>query len=93
MTAQAHAADALDSKHGRAAERRVQLLKLRFEEGLAIRDIARLWNREADQLHREYAKAGREFKDVLRQVVGLAERCPPGELERECDRLLGMLQR
>ena len=92
MAAQAHAQSAVDSSVGRAAQRRVQLLKLRFEEGLAIRDIARLWSVDARGLHREYAKAGREFKAVLRQVVGLAERCAPEQLERECDRLLSMLR-
>jgi RNA polymerase sigma factor (sigma-70 family) len=92
MAARALVADASGKEGGRSAERRVQLRKLRFEEGLAIRDIAKLWNTEADRLHQEYAKAGREFRSVLREVVGLAERCPPEELERECDRLLAMLR-
>ena len=90
LAAQAHAADA--SKRG-AAQRRVQLLQLRFEENLPIRDIAKRWNVEAKELHREYAKAGREFKAMLRLVVGLAEHCAPEHLERECDRLLAMLRR
>lgn len=85
MAAQARSA-------GGEAPRRVELLRLRFEEGLPIRDIARLWAADPDALHRQYAKASREFKAALRDVVGLAERCAPDRLEAECDRLLRMLQ-
>lgn len=77
---------------GGAAERRVALLRLRFEDGLPVREIAKRWEVDPIDLHRESAKAGREFKAVLREVVGLAERCAPEHLERECDRLLGMLR-
>jgi len=77
---------------GGDAERRVELLRLRFEDDLHVRDIAKLWDVDAGELHRESAKAGREFKAVLREVVGLAERCAPDHLERECDRLLELLR-
>jgi RNA polymerase sigma-70 factor (ECF subfamily) len=76
---------------GDGAARRVELLRLRFHEGVPIRDIARRWQAEAEDLHREYATARREFKVALREVVGLAERCAPERLEQECDRLLEML--
>lgn len=77
---------------GGDAVRRVELLELRFEAGLPIRAIARRWQTDADRLHREYAKASREFKSALCAVVGLAERCAPGQLDAECDRLLWMLR-
>ena len=77
---------------GSAGRRRVELLRLRFEEGLPIRDIARLWRREPDEIHREYAKAGREFRSALRDVVGISERCAQDRLDRECDMLLGLLR-
>jgi RNA polymerase sigma-70 factor (ECF subfamily) len=77
---------------GGDARRRVELLRLRFEDGLHVRDIARQWQVEARFLHQESAKAGREFKAVLRQVVGLTERCAPDHLDRECDRLLQLLR-
>ncbi len=73
------------------ARRRVALLELRFEEGLPIREIALRWEVEANLLHNEYAKAGREFRSALRHVVGLNERCAPERLDRECDRLLALL--
>jgi RNA polymerase sigma factor (sigma-70 family) len=76
---------------GAAARRRVELLRLRFQEALPIRDIARLWQCDALELHRDYAKAGREFKAALRTIVGITERCAPDVLEQECDRLLGLL--
>lgn len=77
---------------GGAAARRVEILRLRFEQGLPIRDIARLWGTDASDLHLEYAKAAREFRAALGEVAGLSERCAPEHLERECDRLLDMLR-
>lgn len=51
------------------ARRRVELLRLRFEDGLPIRAIAALWDRPASELHREYARAKEEFVAALRAVV------------------------
>jgi RNA polymerase sigma factor (sigma-70 family) len=76
---------------GDGAARRVDLLRVRFHDGMPIRDIARLWQADPDELHREYATARREFKVALREVVGLAERCAPEQLAQECDRLLDLL--
>jgi RNA polymerase sigma-70 factor (ECF subfamily) len=74
------------------ARLRVDLLRLRFEEGLPIREIARRWDVDPTPLHRQYAKAAREFRGALREVVGLSERCAGDRLERECDRLLELLR-
>ena len=76
---------------GGVALRRVESLKLRFEEGVPIREIARLWGARPAELHLEYAKAAREFRAALREVVGLSERCAPDRLDQECEHLLELL--
>jgi RNA polymerase sigma factor (sigma-70 family) len=76
---------------GQGSMRRVELLRLRFEDGMPIRDIARLWNVEPEHLHHEYAKARKEFADALREVVGLHEGCSLAQLEEECRRLFELL--
>ena len=45
---------ALAAGRGEAAVRRVELLRLRFHEGMPIREIARLWGVDAAVLHHEY---------------------------------------
>ena len=77
---------------GPAAVRRVELLHLRFQEGKPIREIARLWQADAEQLHREYAKARAEFRDALTEVVGFHHPGAPDEVERECRELMTLLQ-
>ena len=76
---------------GEAAARRVELLRLRFQENLPIREIATLWGVEASLLHHEYARAREEFKEALLAVV--AFQCPgsASEGERECAELLAAL--
>ncbi|MFL5328304.1 MAG: RNA polymerase sigma factor [Gemmataceae bacterium] len=74
-----------------AAVRRVELLQLRFQMGMPIRDIARLWNEPAEQVHREYAKARDEFRDALRQVVAFHQPGTPESLERTVSELLSAL--
>ena len=76
---------------GEAARKRVELLRRRTEEGMAIRELAREWREEARGLHLEEAKARREFRSALRQVVGIAERCAPERVDVECERLLELL--
>jgi RNA polymerase sigma factor (sigma-70 family) len=76
---------------GPEALRRVDLLHLRFHEGMPIRDIARLWNTDAARLHHDYAQARKEFTEALREVVGLLEPNPAGSLEEECSRLMDLL--
>jgi DNA-directed RNA polymerase specialized sigma24 family protein len=78
-------------ERGREALRRVELLHLRFQEGLPIRDIARLWSDDPARLHHEYAQARKEFMDALREVVGLGERCGPERIEEECAKLIELL--
>ena len=54
---------------GERAVKRVELLRLRFQEGLPIRDIAAKWNEDAAKLHHEFATARAEFRAALTKVV------------------------
>jgi DNA-directed RNA polymerase specialized sigma24 family protein len=77
---------------GPAAVRRVELLRLRFGGGLAIREIAVRWGVDAAKLHHEYATARHEFRSALRDVVAFHHPgAAPGEVDRECGELLGLL--
>jgi RNA polymerase sigma-70 factor (ECF subfamily) len=74
---------------GEVAQKRVQLLRLRFYDGLPLREIARLWQIDPAQVHLEYAKARVEFKRALATVVGFHHpSSTPGEVGRECEKLL-----
>jgi RNA polymerase sigma factor (sigma-70 family) len=77
---------------GPEAVRRVELLRLRFQEDLPIRDIAARWNVDAAHLHREYAKARDEFKEALTEEIGFHQPGRPGDAERECQALLELLE-
>jgi RNA polymerase sigma-70 factor (ECF subfamily) len=76
---------------GEAAGRRVELLRLRFHEGLPIRDIAGRWQADPAALHHEYAKARREFKAALGEVVAFHHPGSAAEVEQECANLLALL--
>ncbi len=82
-----------NAKHsGSAAEQRVELLRRRFHEGLPIREIAQQWKVDATELHREYAKARKEFKQALHQVVTFHQpNQSAADVERECAELLKSL--
>ena len=70
---------------------RVELLRLRFHEGLPIRAIAQRWQADAAALHHEYAKARREFKEALAAVVAFQHPGSPADVKRECASLLESL--
>jgi len=76
---------------GAAALHRVELLRLRFHDGLPIRTIAARWQIEAATLHHEYAKARQDFKTALAEVVAFQHPGTPAEIERECANLLLLL--
>ncbi len=76
---------------GDGARKRVELLRLRFHEGLAIRDVARRWGADAAALHHEYARARQEFKAALLEVVAFHHPGTPAEVERACAELLAHL--
>lgn len=65
---------------GESALRRIEILRLRFEEGLPIREIARLWDADPARLHEEYRQARQEFRRCLE--AELAQQAPesaPGD--------------
>ena len=73
------------------AQRRVDLLQLRFGQDMPIRDIAASWGEDAARLHAEYRIARREFLAALRHVVAEENPGSPEEVEAECRRLLDHL--
>jgi DNA-directed RNA polymerase specialized sigma24 family protein len=76
-------------RDGPAAARRVQLLRLRFHDGLPIRDIARRWGEDPAKVHHEYATARDEFRAALRQVIAFHHpSAAAGELDRLSAELL-----
>ena len=77
---------------GDRALRRVELLKLRFNDNLPIREIAHRWEVPAVQLHREYAQARKEFMVSLRDVIAHHNPDDPKALEREIARFGEYLQ-
>jgi RNA polymerase sigma-70 factor (ECF subfamily) len=95
--AQAIMAEAARLQRERAAERgpeavrRVELLRLRFEEDLPVRAIAELWGIEAARLHHAYALARKEFRAALLEVVAFHQPGSPAEVEREAASLLQAL--
>ena len=95
--AQAIMAEAAQLQRQRAAERgaeavqRVELLRLRFEEGLPIRTIADRWGVDPARLHHAYAVARQEFRAALLEVVAFHQPGSPAELEQEAASLLKAL--
>jgi RNA polymerase sigma-70 factor (ECF subfamily) len=83
---------ALAAHRGEAALRRVELLRLRFHEGLPIREIARRWGLDAAALHHEYARARQEFRSALRDVIAFHHPGSPEDVDRECAQLLSLLE-
>src|SRR5262249_32996974 len=78
---------------GEAALRRVELLRLRFHDGLPIRDIARLWGEDAARVHHQDARAreGEESRAALLEVVAFPHPGPPAEVERVSGELVALL--
>lgn len=76
---------------GPDAQRRIELLQLRFLEGLSVREIAERWGEEHGRTKRAYAKAREEFRSCLREVVALHE-ADAVDLDAECRAILALLQ-
>jgi RNA polymerase sigma-70 factor (ECF subfamily) len=88
MQIHAQQANSLGGQHAR----RNELLRLRFEDGLPIRDIAERWQCDPPWLHHEFARARRDFKRALGQALGLDQDVAPETLEREVRRLWDVLR-
>lgn len=76
---------------GPEAERRVELLRLRFSDGLKIRDIAARWDADLKATHHQFDKARAEFEDALADVI---RRHYPGEalsVRKELERLMDLV--
>jgi len=73
---------------GADAKRRVELLRLRFQDGMPIREIAESWNEDAAHLHHEYAKARQEFRAALCDVVAEHMTGTPQSINAEAERLI-----
>jgi RNA polymerase sigma-70 factor (ECF subfamily) len=78
-------------ERGETAVRRVELLRLRFHEGLSIREIARRWQADPARLHHEYAQARQEFRAALLEVVAFHQPGSAEAVEREAADLLRQL--
>lgn len=78
---------------GAEALERVELLQLRFNRGLPIREIARLWQTDAARLHHAYAVAREEFRMALLEVVAWHHPGTPEQVETECAELLSLLSK
>ncbi len=78
-------------ENGPDAVRRVELLRLRFEENLPIRAIAELWGDDAARLHHAYALARQEFRAALLAVLAFHQPGSPAEIEQEAATLLKAL--
>jgi RNA polymerase sigma-70 factor (ECF subfamily) len=72
---------------GPEAQRRFEILRLRFTDGVPIRDIAQRWDADATKLHTEYARARRELKAALFEVVAGYHPGSRDVVEHECQKL------
>lgn len=84
-----------ESKTGaaaRAAAREIELLELRFQDGLPVRKIAAQWGQDAQSVHRLYQKARQTFHECLRAVVRAQMSSQTSEgVDRECERLFRLV--
>jgi len=93
-TVMQHAREGMQARASLAGDdalRRIELLRLRFEEGLPIRAIAARWQQDPAATHRAYRKAREEFREALEEAVAYHCAGAPEEVLQECARLLGLL--
>jgi RNA polymerase sigma factor (sigma-70 family) len=77
---------------GDRAVRRVELLRLRFQGGLPVREIADRWGEDPAKVHHEYATARAEFKAALGRVMAFHRpAASAAEIDAACRELLGLL--
>lgn len=80
---------ALAHQKGAAAERRVELLQLRFGQGLPVREIAKRWEVDPAWVHHQYATARSEFQEALECLIRQHEpRLAAAEVTQRCRDLL-----
>ena len=76
---------------GAEAMRRIQILQLRFQDCLPIREIATRLKMEPARAHHDYALARVEFRKALKQAVSFHSPGAPALIDQECERLLSLL--
>lgn len=74
--------------NGERPVRRVELLALRFDEGIPVREVARRWKLPAAHLHKELSKARDEFRQSLIETLRFECRSPELDVDMELSRLL-----
>jgi RNA polymerase sigma-70 factor (ECF subfamily) len=70
---------------------RVELLRLRFQEALPIREIAGRWKVDPTRVHRQYARARKEFEACLKEVLALEQPDTKEKVDRLLEDLLDTL--
>jgi RNA polymerase sigma-70 factor (ECF subfamily) len=71
--------------------RRVEILKELFHEGRTLAELARMWQVDANVLHREYTRARNEFEQALKEVTAFHHPDSPAAALRECRELVNLL--
>jgi len=80
---------ALAKQSGAAAERRVELLQLRFGQSMPVREIAKKWDVDPAWVHHQYATARNEFHDALRLLIKQHDaQLSATEIDQRCRNLL-----
>lgn len=74
-----------------AACQRVEILRLRFEEALPVREIAKQLQADATLVHRAYARARSDFLRCLREAVQAHMPDESANVDEACRRLMGAL--
>ena len=77
---------------GEDAMRRVELLRLRFEDNLPIREIASRWDMDPDKVHQQYRRARREFRRCLEAELTFHEEGTDDDAERQWEQFLSLLR-
>ena len=77
---------------GESALRRVELLRLRFEDNLPVREIASRWSMDPDKVHQEYRRARREFRRFLEAELIFHEEDTCEDVEHQWQEFLSLLQ-
>ncbi|MEM7201648.1 MAG: sigma-70 family RNA polymerase sigma factor [Planctomycetota bacterium] len=77
---------------GPEAVRRVELLRRRYHEGNALKDVAEEWGVPAKAVYREIERARAEYAAILRRVVGEREGCQGEELTQACEQIMKLLR-
>lgn len=74
-----------------AARRRVEILELRFGQGMTEAAIGARLGLPGKRIEKDFAKVRAEFLAILRQVVAWNGVTPGADVDRECRDLLAML--